>query len=113
MNVIDEYLQGLASSQRAALERVRAITLETVPSPEEVISYGMPVIKQDGKYILGFCAFKDHLSIFPGSEPIEALKDRLSDLKTSKGTVQFTLDHPIPDQLLKDIVTVCLAVAAK
>lgn len=68
----------------------------------------MPGFKYRGKYLVSFAAFKDHLSLFPGAEPIEALKDKLTDYETSRGTIQFTLDHPLSDDLLKEILHICV-----
>ena len=104
MTVIDEYFEHVEEPQRVALERIRAIVKDVAPEVEEVITYGMPGFKYKKKYLISFSAFKDHLSIFPGAEAIETYKDELSDFKLSKGTVQFTLENPIPDQLLKEIV---------
>ena len=108
MSVVDDYLKRFPEPQRAELERIRQIVKQVVPEAEEVISYGVPGFKYKGKYLITFAAFKDHLSVFPGSEAIAALKDRLEGYKTSKGTVQFTLDNPLPDPLVKDMVAICL-----
>jgi uncharacterized protein YdhG (YjbR/CyaY superfamily) len=96
MSVIDNYLYPIAAPKRAELEKIRKL--------EEVISYGMPGFKYEGKYLLGFNAFKDHLSLFPTSEPIEAFKNELTGFTLSKGTIQFTVEHPIPETLVKDII---------
>lgn len=108
MSVIDDYLKTLEAPEREALERVRTIAKSIAPEAEDTIGYGMPVLKVHGKYLIGFSAFKDHLSIFPGSEPIEALQDKLKGYKQSKGTIQFTLDKQIPDPLLKEIILGCI-----
>lgn len=108
MSVIDEYLANISPSQKDELEKIRSTVKRLVPEAEEVISYGMPVFKYNKHYLIGFAAFKDHMSIFPGSGPIEAVGDKLSTFKTSKGTVQFTVDHPIPETLIKEIVSHCL-----
>lgn len=104
MSIIDEYLSKLAPEQKQALEHVRQVVRDNFPKAEDTIGYGMPVMKLNGKYLLGFSAFKDHLSIFPGAYPIEQLKGRLKGYKTSKGTIQFTLDKPLPDELLQQIL---------
>lgn len=106
MSVIDEYLQNVAEPQKSELERVRKIIATTVTDAEEVITYGMPGFKYKGKYLISFSAFKDHMSIFPGSHAIEALQDKLGTYKQLKGTIQFTLDNPLPEALLKEIVTI-------
>src|SRR5215831_1299714 len=97
MSLIDEYLMQLGVPERAALERIRRIVHETVPEAEEVIGYGMPGFKYRGKYLVGFSAFKNHLSLFPASGPVEAFKEQLRDFNLSKGTVQFTLEKPLPE----------------
>ena len=109
MTPIDEYLENVNSDQKDQLERIRSVVKTIVPDVEEVISYGMPVFKVKGKYLIGMSQFKDHLSIFPGSGPIESLAKELSDFKTSKGTIQFTIEKPIPDELLKLVIQDCLS----
>lgn len=113
MSVVDDYLAEVDEPQRAELERIRQIVKRAAPAAEEVISYGMPVFKYHGQYLIGFAAFKNHLSLFPASHPIEVLKDRLSDFKLSKGTIQFTLDHPIPESLIKQLVDIRLTDISK
>lgn len=104
MNEVDKYLNSLDQDQKLALQRIRSIVLTIVPESEEVISYDMPVFKYKGKYLLGYAAFKDHMSLFPGSGVVEKISKDLDSFKTSKGTIQFTLDHLVSDTLVKKIV---------
>lgn len=104
MSVIDDYLQTAPAPERAELERVRKIVLQTAPEAEEYISYGIPAFKYKGKYLIGFAVFKDHLSLFPTPGPIAALKDKLGGFKLSKGTIQFTLDNALPEPLIQELV---------
>ncbi|MET1033488.1 MAG: DUF1801 domain-containing protein [Candidatus Saccharimonadales bacterium] len=113
MSVIDEYLQHIAAPQRDALERIRTIVKRLAPDAEEVIGYGMPVFKYNKKYVIGFAAFKNHMSIFPGSEPIADIKNELKTFHTSKGTIQFTVDNPLPESLIEKIIAHSLQNAAK
>jgi uncharacterized protein YdhG (YjbR/CyaY superfamily) len=106
MSAIDDYLNNVPELERAELERVRQIVRGHVPEAEEVISYGMPGFKYKGKYLLGLAAFKDHLSLFPTAHPVEILKHKLGEFEVSKGTIQFTIHHPIPDELIKELVDV-------
>lgn len=103
-HVIADYLAALTPEQRSELERVRRIVHSSAPKADEVITYGMPGFKYQGKYLLSYAAFKDHMSIFPGSEAIVDLKPKLSGYKLSKGTIQFTIDKPLPDEIIKTIV---------
>lgn len=106
MSVIDDYLVKVNALQRKQLERIQKIVKKIAPDATETIGYGMPVFKYKGKYLIGFCEFKNHMSIFPGSEAIEGLKDKLDGYKLSKGTIQFTLDKPIPESIIKQLLLV-------
>lgn len=110
MTVIDEYLEKVEPKQKAELEKIRSFVKEHVPDAEEVISYGMPAFKYRGSYLIGFAAYKDHMSVFPTPEPIEILEDELEGFQMSKGTVQFTLDHPLPLEIVGRLVDERLAI---
>ena len=105
MGVVTDYLNTLGEAEKNALERIQAIVTQIAPEAEEVITYGMPGYKYKGKYLISFAAFKDHLSIFPGAEAIEALKDKLEGFALSKGTIQFTLENQLPTEIVQEIVT--------
>jgi len=109
MSVIDDLLAPLPAAEKAELQRVRALIHTTVPGAKEVMTYGMPGFKYKGKYLISFGAFKDHLSLFPGAEAIQKLSSELGGYATSKGTVQFTIDHPIPDALIAAMLTMNVA----
>ena len=104
MSPIEKYLTTMTEPERAEFERIRKIVHQTVPDVEEGFSYGMPGFKHHNKFLLWVGAFKDHMSLFPASAPIAALKDKLKDYKMSKGTIQFTLDNPLPESLIKEIL---------
>jgi uncharacterized protein YdhG (YjbR/CyaY superfamily) len=94
---------------RRALEALRALIRREAPDAEEVISYGQPTFKQDG-HLVAYAAFKKHLSFFPMSSTIIAEHAAvLKDYKTSAGTVQFTPDKPIPDEIVVAMVRARLA----
>ncbi|MHB8054862.1 MAG: iron chaperone [Candidatus Aminicenantales bacterium] len=99
---VDEYLSRVPAPFRAALEKVRAAYKAAAPKAIEGISWGMPGYKYHG-YLGGFAAFKDHCSFFPGSA-LEAFKDDLKGFETTKGSVHFTPEHPLPAALVKKIV---------
>lgn len=106
MTVIDDYLKDIKSPERTQLEHIRKLVHEVAPGAEEVITYGLPGFKYQKKYLVAFAAFKDHLSIFPGAHAIEALEDKLTDFKTSRGTVQFTLEQPLSDDVVRSLVRI-------
>jgi uncharacterized protein YdhG (YjbR/CyaY superfamily) len=110
MSEIDDYLAGLDEPQRAALERVRTIVSAAVPDAEEATSYGMPAFRYGGKPLLGFHAAKRHLSLHPFSpEAIDAVRDRLAGFDLAKGTIRFTPEHAVPDDVIRELVALRLA----
>jgi uncharacterized protein YdhG (YjbR/CyaY superfamily) len=104
MSLIDDYLNQVTEPNKSELQRVRVFVSNLVPDAEEVITYGMPGFKYKKKYLIAYAPFKDHLSIFPGSEAVTTFSTDLAEFKTSKGTIQFTIDKPLPDNLLQKIV---------
>ena len=107
---MDDYLDGLAPDQKAALARVRAIVAGLVPEAEEGTSYGMPAFIYAGRPLLGFRAAKKHLSLFPFSPAaIEAVSDRLDGFGVAKGTIRFTPDHPVPEPVIAELIAARLS----
>ncbi len=102
---IDHYLADKPEEIRILLEKLRHTILLTAPGAVEVISYGMPAFKLDGKLLVGFAAFKNHCSFFPWNwHTVDDFKEELKNYHTSKGTIQFTLEKPLPLTLIKKIV---------
>ena len=100
---VDEYLADLPEKERSVLSNIRKTIKATAPKAEEVIGYGMPGYKYHGMLVY-FAAFKNHCSFFPGTSMLEKFGKEVEPYKTSKGTLQFTVDKPIPATLVKKIV---------
>jgi uncharacterized protein YdhG (YjbR/CyaY superfamily) len=102
---VQSYLEGCPQPHRATLEKLRATIRSVVPKEAtEVISYGMPTFRYKGA-LVGYAAFKAHCSFFPMSgRLVEEFADELKAYKTSKGTIQFPVDQPLPPALVKKIV---------
>ena len=105
---IDEHLAGVAEPQRTTLAALRDTLRELLPGAQECISYGMPCFKVDGKAIAGFAAFKQHCSYFPHSGGVVLQVVNLPDWCTasSKGTLQFPIDKPLPKKLVAELVDI-------
>jgi uncharacterized protein YdhG (YjbR/CyaY superfamily) len=110
MPSMDEYLATLAPAQRAALERVRAVVRGLAPQAEEGRSYGVPAFIVGGRPLLGFSAAKTHLGLYPFSPAaLDTVRDRLDGFALAKGTVRFTPERPVPEDVLADLVRARLA----
>jgi uncharacterized protein YdhG (YjbR/CyaY superfamily) len=101
---MDEYIAKFPKNVRDVLEELRRIVRESAPKAEETISYGIPTFDINGRHLVHFAAYKNHVGFYPTSSGIKAFKKELSPFKTSKGSVQFPLDKPIPFDLVKKIV---------
>jgi uncharacterized protein YdhG (YjbR/CyaY superfamily) len=102
---IDAYLEELEEPKRSTLQALRTSILEVVPDAEQGISYGMPAFKVQGKTVAGFAAFKGHLSYLPHSGSVlEELGDEVAGYETSKGSLKFAVDTPLPEPLVKQLV---------
>ena len=101
---VDEYLAGLPEPARSTLKRMRAVIRSAVPpQATETISYGIPAFKYKGS-LVWFAGFSHHCSLFPTASVIQAFKKELKGYNTSKGTIHFPVDKPLPAALLKKLV---------
>lgn len=100
---VDEYLAELPEKERKVLSALRKLIQSTAPKAEEKIGYGMPGYNYHGMLVY-FAAFKNHCSFFPGTSMLEQFGKEVEPFKTSKGTLQFTVDKPLPSSLVKKIV---------
>ncbi|MFI2364186.1 iron chaperone [Promicromonospora sp. NPDC019610] len=105
MGEFTEYIAGLDGPAKDAVEHVRARALELVPDAEEGMSYGMAALRYRGSPLVSARATAKHIGLHPFSPPaIDALAPDLTDFSTSKGTVRFTPDQPLPDDVLDRLV---------
>jgi uncharacterized protein YdhG (YjbR/CyaY superfamily) len=106
---VDEYFVRVPDPGRSVLTKLRAAIRSVLPrDATEIVSYQIPAFARDG-VIVWYAAFADHVSVFPRGSILTRFKDELTGYKTSKGTVQFPLDKPLPVALIKRIVKARLA----
>ena len=111
-NPIDEYLATLDEPKRATLTSLRDTIMAIVPEAEQCISYGMPAFKLRGKTIAGFAAFKSHLSYLPHSgSVIPQLAEETAAYTSTKGSLHFPVDGPLPEALVRKLLAVRMAEA--
>jgi uncharacterized protein YdhG (YjbR/CyaY superfamily) len=106
---VDEYLARIPEPARSTLGKIRATIRSAAPAEAtETISYGIPAFKYKG-VLVWFAAFSDHCSLFPTAAVIETFKNELKSYSTSKGTIQFPTEKPLPAALVKKMVKVRVA----
>ena len=109
---VDAYLATLEEPKQTTLCELRQTILGIIPEAEQCISYGMPAFRLRGKVIAGFAAFKNHLSYLPHSGSVlTELPDDVAKYVTSKGTLQFPVDMPLPEALVAKLIAVRISQA--
>lgn len=104
---IAAYIAARPEPVRAILEQLRATLRRALPESEEVIAYGMPTFKQDGRAVVSFAGWKAHVSLYYASRRvIAALGGELTPYRAEKDTIRFELDQPLPLHLVARIAKV-------
>ncbi|MFZ0746058.1 MAG: DUF1801 domain-containing protein [Terracidiphilus sp.] len=102
---VEAYLAKVSEPAGSTLQKIRATIRSVVPAETvECLSYGIPAFRYKGA-LVGYAAFKNHCSFFPmNASLIDSMKQELKEYRTSKGTLQFPLDKPLPPALVKKMV---------
>jgi uncharacterized protein YdhG (YjbR/CyaY superfamily) len=101
-NSVDEYIRTFPKEVQDILENIRHAIRMAAPEAEEVISYQIPAFKLNGNLVY-FAGWKNHVAFYPSSSAIKMFSEELSSYETTKGTIKFPLDKPIPFGLIAEI----------
>jgi uncharacterized protein YdhG (YjbR/CyaY superfamily) len=104
----DSYLESLSQDKRAALQSLRRTIKAAAPEAEECISYNLPAFRLNGKLLAAYGAAAKHCAFYPGSVMRE-LEKELKDYDTSKGTIRFPAEKPLPPALVRKLVKLRIA----
>ena len=104
----DDYLARVSADKRAALRKVRSAIKAAAPNAEECIGYGLPAYRLNEKFLVAYGAGVNRCAFYPGSI-VQALKKELKGYDTSKGTIRFSADKPLPSALVRKLVKLRIA----
>jgi uncharacterized protein YdhG (YjbR/CyaY superfamily) len=104
MNEIDEYISGFPTEVQDRLRTIREIVRELAPEATERICMRIPTFDLNGKWLVHFAGFDKHVGFYPQPQGIVAFAEQLEGYKISKGTIRFSLDKPLPVDLIREIV---------
>lgn len=104
LKTVEDYIIQFPKDLQVLLKKMRVVILEKAPQAIESISYGMPAYKTNGKPLVYFAAFKNHIGFYATPSGHTEFTEELSKYKSGKGSVQFPLDKPIPYDLIGRIV---------
>ena len=105
---MDAYIANYPEAVQKIMTEIRVLIHEVAPGCGEKISYGIPTFTLNGRNLVHFGGFTHHVSFFPGAEGVEHFLPELEGYKTSRGTIQFPLDKPIPFTLIRRITEFCV-----
>lgn len=88
------------------LRQINETIKSALPDAIGKISWSMPTYWKK-RNLIHFAAFKKHIGLYPGPEAVEAFADKLKEYKTSKGTIRFPFDKPLPLELIGEIARWC------
>jgi uncharacterized protein YdhG (YjbR/CyaY superfamily) len=107
---IDEYLANVKPGQRKTLQKLRQTIQTATPNAEECISYGIPAFRFNRRLLVFFGAWANHCAFYPGSAAtLKNFRNELRNSQTSKGTIRFSPDKPLPVALVKKLVKTRIA----
>jgi len=101
---VDEYIAGYPADVQAILQRIRETIQKAAPGAEEKISYAMPAFTLNGRNLVYFAAFQNHIGFYPSPEVIVRFKKDLSAFRVSKGAIQFPYNIPMPLDLISRMI---------
>lgn len=114
MGTVDDLLAGLDPADRPAIERIYEIAREEAPDAEQGLGYGMPALVYRGKPLVSVMRAKKHIGVYPFSPAaVTAVAEMLEGhpgigldgVELSKGTIRFQPEHPLPDDVVRALVT--------
>lgn len=103
-NNIDEYIASFPNDMQKLLKQIREVIKKAAPGAEEAISYGMPGYKTNGKPLVYFAGYKNHVGFYATPNGHKQFAKELSAYKQGKGSVQFPINQPMPLKLIEEMV---------
>ena len=104
METVASYFAKFPETSQKRMQQIRTLIMEKAPEAQESISYGMPAYKTNGKPLIYFAAFKNHIGLYATPSGHTHFADALSQYKQGKGSVQFPNEQPLPLDLIAEII---------
>ena len=104
MSDIEFYIMQFKTEKQIRLMKIRSIVFERFPDATERIYYGIPTIESDGKIVLHYAAYKNHVSLIIGVPLTEFLKEKYPQYRYTEYTVIFPDKEPFPEEFVKEII---------
>lgn len=106
---VDDYIASQPTDVQAVLQEIRRRAHAAVPGAGEMISYDIPTITLNGRYVVYFAAWKHHVSVYPVPRGDEAFAQEIAPYRAAKGTLKFPLGKPVPYELIGKVAELLAA----
>lgn len=93
---VEEYIAQFPAKTQKLLKQIRKAMRTELPKTDEVISYGIATFKMNGKPVIYFAGYQDHVSVYPVPKGSAAFQKQVERYQTGKGTLRFAVDKPLP-----------------
>lgn len=100
---VTEYIQSFPLATQKSLKKIRQTIRAIAPQAEETVSYRIPAYKVNGKALIYFAGWDNHISVYPIPPVSLTLQKQIDKYKAGRGTLKFPLDKPIPYNLIAQI----------
>lgn len=100
----EEHITSFPPDRQNILEKIRDTIHKACPEASETIRYGIPTFQLNGKNMVHFAGYENHIGFYPSPNGIDEFKKELEPYAKGKGTIQFAWDMPIPYDLISKIV---------
>lgn len=101
---VEQFIKAAPEQAQSILKKLRAAVRKALPKADETISYNIPCYKLNGKYVVYFAGYPNHVSIYPVPKTITGMKEDIAKYKAGKGTLKFANDKPLPLGFIKKVI---------
>jgi uncharacterized protein YdhG (YjbR/CyaY superfamily) len=101
---IDEYIAAFPPETRVLLQEIRTLIRECAPDAAETISYAIPTFDLNGRHLVHFAGYGGFVSLYPGASSFEEFREELAPYRNAKATARFSIERPLPKDLIRRIV---------
>ncbi|MEU8078495.1 DUF1801 domain-containing protein [Catellatospora citrea] len=104
---IDDYIDSFPTEVQDVLQQVRRTILAAAPAQAgQAISYGIPTITLNGRYLVYFAGWKHHVSVYPVPDGDAAFEEVVAPYRAARGTLRFPLREPVPYDVIARVTAV-------
>jgi uncharacterized protein YdhG (YjbR/CyaY superfamily) len=99
---VTDYIDAAPKEAQKKLREMRACVRAAAPGAREGLKWGMPAFSYR-RLLVVFAGFKNHIGFYPTPSAVKAFSKDLTKFATAIGSIQFSLEKPLPLGLIRKI----------